>query len=756
MKLRKNRGIVLLIAIITTLLITMFIGSALILSQGGSGRQAHNHDSQVAEMAAESGLQYCVARLADNPNWKGDGIGLIVDQPDGLTIYEDRGNIVGVFESDGRVGQFRVRFNYQDDSGDDTDGFIDPADPQMFIDHQFVSLNNVTHASSAPLFRADGPNNSVTSSSAQAGEVPAGSVTLLVEGRSGAALRGVGGQTPATLNPAVSGPVRKSVIEATYKLAGSPSFDAAAQAGGHLEIGLEHAANEIDAGELVVSAVDSSPPRVRSKSTVTVNKEGDPTLEGRYMSDVSGEILAPNSGADFFGHNVNDVPINEENGDFLRVPWDEVKKATAAGPTLEAGTYVIWDDGSLHYYDMNYSDYATFIQGDPTNPGTTMATNDLPAGLTFDGNGKITVSEDLLITSTTLSDELNIIPRAGAQEEPEGGSGGTFVTQIPNWVGDNSITDTIGLVSYLGGSSDMNEFLTMIAPKVDNFSHGGEQWTWEVNGSFNTPGSRDAMLTALMTGGTQIEVDTSIGGGANLDFLDPVGGGGGSMYTIKDGVFLDWLQSNGNGLPQGLLELSNGGAAPPATKTVADLELHFAPPAGESATISSTGDVRLGMGIFGEGGSITTEGNIRIVGARTDLAANPNGMEGVNLYAKGDIDLFALIPDGDTSQADDFEYADFTLTGLVYTQQNFRAHMGHDSNKINKWGQLTVRGALVAFGGDPDPDLTPLQNPGDNGHGNIQFTGHTMNLQFDPAYLGGLVQSLPASPLDQIFYNRIQ
>ena len=53
--------------------------------------------------------------------------------------------------------------------------------------------------------------------------------------------------------------------------------------------------------------------------------------------------------------------------DFFNLRWDEVSKADAAPDTeravhIPAGTYVHWEDGSVHYYDMGLKEYQEYME----------------------------------------------------------------------------------------------------------------------------------------------------------------------------------------------------------------------------------------------------------------------------------------------------------------------------------------------------------------------------------------------------------
>ena len=162
--------------------------------------------------------------------------------------------------------------------------------------------------------------------------------------------------------------------------------------------------------------------------------------------------------------------------------------------------------------------------------------------------------------------------------------------------------------------------------------------------------------------------------------------------------------------------------------------------------LSTTGDMRIGAAIQAEGGALTSEQQIRVVGlGATDLLANPNAEEGVNIYAKGDVVFSTLEQNGDQ-----WDYMDVQLNGMIYTQGNFKAKLGMDSPDVSRWGIFNLTGALVAYGGDPDG-----QDPGANGEGNFSLNAETSHIQFDPNYIGQLLKELPADPTFTTILNDV-
>ncbi len=724
----RRRGIYLLTSLIFALMVVMFVSAGLMLGRGGTHAAVHAADLEAADLAAQSGLQYCLARLVENPAWRGNGNARVVDTPE-LVVEEDNGNIVGLLLDQGRVSQFRVRFNYQDDAHGDADGTPDPA---LTIQHPFVSVNNLVNGGSAGLPRADGPAYSVLPASPRPANIPGHSVALLVEGRTGPGLRDHTGAAP---NAPPAGSVHTRVLEATYRIENLPGADAVAQGGSNIEARLQDVTGVMS----VTSASGGETPRVRSKGTVSVTNPDGSAL-ANYASD-GGEVLS-GPGSLNANYDAGQVTVNTEaaGSGFYNLTWSDVKKADASDPTLPAGTYVWWDNGTLHYYDMNYSDYVTFIEGSPSSEGALVDPGALPSGLSIDlAARRVTITGDLSIAPTGAgSTDFAMIPRSGAQEEPDSAAAGGPAPALPG----SRPADAASATNYY--NVVVNDFnvgapfhqLLMTLGTTGSIDDGsGNTITWDI-GNLNMNNDKALALQHLFSGGSFHSVDPPAA----------LVNGASSPFTLDIANFNTWVSAAPlGGEPEGEIDL---GGAVTDSLTVKDLEVHFQPPSGQSATLSAAGNVRIGAGVFGEGGSITSEREIRIVGARTDLAANPNGVEGVNLYAKGDIVLNALVPN--TASPGNFLYESFNLKGVVYTWGNFVAQLGYEGPDVGAWGNLNIHGAIIAYGGDP-----ATQQPGDGGGGAIRVTAHGANFVYDPAYLLGVHQTLPPSPLSPLYWDRL-
>ncbi|MCA9781617.1 MAG: hypothetical protein KC800_33095, partial [Candidatus Eremiobacteraeota bacterium] len=211
MGIKKRNGIVLISVMFITVLIGMYVASTMILSRGQILTGKQSRESQLAESAARSGIEYALARLEENVEWRGDGNGVVVDSP-GLTVVEDNGNVVGLIRgTDGSQSQFRIRFNFQDGAAGG-DGLEDPGSAMAF-DSPHVSVNNLINMVEVPLPMGDGAGYSVAGTSS--GVVPPGAVALVCEGRVSPGLDSAG---PANPNPSLDRVTSTRVIEGFYRV----------------------------------------------------------------------------------------------------------------------------------------------------------------------------------------------------------------------------------------------------------------------------------------------------------------------------------------------------------------------------------------------------------------------------------------------------------------------------------------------------------------------------------------------------------
>lgn len=722
---RKSRsGIYLMTTLVTSVTVVMLMGAGIHLAQ--QDLAAASRSTQEAEAAAQSGVAYVQARLAENYQWRGDANAVVVNTPE-LWVREDRGNIVGLVRNEaGNTSSFRVRFNGQDDALGNPDGLPDPAVLPILMPH--VSVQNLLGGSARPVISGTGSFYTVDPNRPGNYDVPAGSACVLVQGLAGAGLRDC---TAANPQPTSNTGVVERVMEVYLRATAGPGGDAAVMAADAISIDLGAGGTAAK----VTSAQNSVVPQIRSKSTITVSggagtnyispkgrtKSGDGGLNAQYSS---GQV----------------TPGQETSGSFYSLTWANVKKATASDAVLPGGVYVLWDDNSLHYYNQSYSDYVNTIQADPTNAGT-LVTN-LPSGVQLDNNGKLTVTRNLFIDgSSAATSEFTYIPRKGAQEDlPSANQSAT--TYNSSYVNGLPQSTQVGAGNgWTGGPQAASWTVPLASPLTANLTAGEGNWgggTWyglrlEDQGNGTATLRVDSgyqPLSNLISGAPSITANPQL---ALTMVMQTMSSSNNPQFQQIYGAL------TGGGGSTSMKELNLGAVAP--SKRSDDLEVEFDPPSGKSAILSASGDVRIGSRVSGKGGSITSAGQIRIVGAGSNLAANRK--DGLNLYAKGDIVLSSLQQTG----ANQYQYKDFKMKGVIYTWKNFQAKIGYDDAAVTRWGKLDVEGAVVAYGGDP------AGNPGNLGGGQFSVAAQSVDLLYDQAYLTQLNSAPSPGPLTRTLWH---
>ncbi|MBI3926839.1 MAG: hypothetical protein HY319_14985 [Armatimonadetes bacterium] len=724
----SRRGIYFVSTLLVAVVLALVLTAALMMVRGNLGASVNVSSADMALKAAESGLRYAQARLGENYAWRGDGAGVIVDTPD-LMVREENGNVVGLLRaSGGDYAQFRIRFNYQDDALWNEDGLEDPT-AEMWVSHPYVSVNNIQGGSAMPVPRATGPNYMVETTSPRPYEVPSGTVAVLVEGRAGYGLRDV---SPTDLNAAlgVNQNVSVRVVEAYLRANNIPGLDAAAMAAGHIRVNLPPGSKD---SMTVTDKSKASIPRVRSKDVVEV--EAGSGVDGKYVSD-SGEVYATDKALHASYDPTKVTPMKENSGDaFYKLTWDDVKKADPASgdQTIPAGTYVLWDDGTLHYYDMGYDAYVDYIEDNPTDAG---ATPILPSNLVFDKT-KLTVKGNIYAQETAAgTKEFNLIPREGAQEDIPGVGGEEEEEEEDYEELAETVVDTVmpGISSVYSSSPTYS--VTWTVPLAGTVPGGVQEYIdptgWR--GFIKLTDNGDGTGTLILDDKNVLNLNP------RLD-IDPVGALGRALEIADEEPAVQAILASiavGTG-SSGMKPIDLGGID---DKLDPDkIEVKFEPPAGSSAILSAEGSVRLGARVTGVGGSITSAEDISIIGAGSDLSASLE--EGLNLYAQGDIVLSSL----KQMKADEYEYKNFKMKGVIYSWGDFKAKIGYDDAKVKKWGSFHLEGALVAYGGDP------TGAPGAGGNGAVDIAAQKVDLIFDPAYLVQIERTPQPGPLSQTFYT---
>ncbi len=504
---------------------------------------------------------------------------------------------------------------------------------------------------------------------------------------------------------------------------GTPSEDAVAMANNGITAMLPTGSGNVS----LSSSLSGVPTKLRSNQGLTVTNGGPKNL---VSTEAKAHYLTTYSAT---ASNVDAVQ-DTGPGAFYRLAYGDLRPPSASGGTLTAGTYVAWQDGTLHYYDMSLAKYKAHIAATPGDPG--LASPPLPAGMTYE-NFHFTVKDDVQVAGTTETRDLAIIPRSGAAEkEGEAGAGGGAVAASDLSAAMNG--DPNSLVYAGGGASSFtfkSDELKSVWGKVNKWAHdqgGGID-------AMTTPDEYHAIIsgTNFDISGTTIQVNNSVSWPVTSGYLaDYIHRWAVATDSFGDPDFValsSLLSVPGAGVP-GLIPNSGGD-----TLTAKDLTVNFAPENSDRfAVLAGAGNVTLGSGLEGQGGSLTSPQDIKVVGMGVNLAANENAQQGVSLYAGGNIDINTFQQTGVDGTKIVGAYRNLDLKGMVYACGDFVARLG-DPNSDATWGKAALQGCLVAYGSDPS--LGP-PNPS-SGKGAIRLTAAEASLRFNPAYLQDLLVDPP-------------
>lgn len=736
---KKSRGIFLVSVMFVAMLAAMFVGAALELAPGGLGRARQNGESLMAQKASRSGIEYALTRLRQDARWCGASNRVVVDTPD-FFVTENDGMVIGwLKDSSGSVGQFRIRFNLIDGSPG-ADGLPDPAAPFDFS-YPYVSVNNLMGNSETTSRATDGTDRVI---------VPAHAVYLAVEGRAG---RGLSGLDSANFNPGQTfSSVTPCTIECIQRVTnlGPPVDQAVVMGGGNVSLRLRD-----PAGKVQIDATSSGAlVRMRSKGDIAVEDGASPNVDAP-----NAVLLANNVSANLPGTGVT-VDVEDPAAEFYKIPASDVHTADGTH-TLMGGTYTVDQNGNVDYYDMPLATYLERMS-DPATAATTLPT---VASFTFNGSVaslsspaagqyELTISGDLLVEpSTTGQQDLAIIPKRGAKAsraDGGGGGGGGGIYTIP---GDTTVAP-VAANFVMGG--DANHYLSSTA---DNVFYATVAQTAGLSNTIAWGGGGEVTGQIQWGGGAITNLQAS---GSVYSNFDNVAGNFPHIYTaIANAVGSDpnlfdqfpgqlsmwgYTTAGGGGAGGGGTGGGTGGVATEVTDTLTtrNLTLNLQPPApGGSVTLSSPGDLVIGATLNGTGATLVSGRDIRIIGTGLDLSSEPGASRGLSMYANGNISVSTYTEDLSGASAVD-AYRDFSVTGTVYANQGFSAVVGEEDVGYKSFN---LRGALVAYGGDP-----ATGNPGSAG--TVDITAASSNLIFDPAYLMDLYENLPGGlKLEPLTWN---
>lgn len=381
---RRRRGIVLVTTLVSLVLVIMIVTAVVNINIGSARLGSRFHERETALMAAHSGLEYALTRLQEDLTWRGAPRGadsawkLILDGPQ-VRVYEGNGNVVGFLgRGSDRPSFFRIKFNYEDGSGGLD--YLEDSAQEQFISSPYVSVNNLYRSKVLAVYPANAEGvleverykdrygtERLRVSQAEASHfLPPFTCNLIVEGLAGTALRDC--QDPSDL--------ANLNLTSSYQ---RPSWAVGSLASRKVEVYLR-AQTERFEEEVVASAANYLELYSNSLGVSTVDEERSPGLRSLLNAQMDyGDDLEFARGQLFFndifrfqkrerrwGEKFKDSRGEEweskrdyEEQNLTSLKWDEVPKANEEGQytLLPSGTYV-WEEvrgkNQLRYYPGYY------------------------------------------------------------------------------------------------------------------------------------------------------------------------------------------------------------------------------------------------------------------------------------------------------------------------------------------------------------------------------------------------------------------
>ncbi|MBX3170689.1 MAG: hypothetical protein KF760_25010 [Candidatus Eremiobacteraeota bacterium] len=707
---RKTRRAIMLISVLLISMLTlMFATAAISLAPSGLARSAADSSLAAADRATRSGLDWARSRISQDPRWKATNVQTF--NAPGLYVTEGQGQVTGWVAENSTWNRFRIRFNYQDGTAS-----TDPASDEMndptttWSDFPYCSCNNLVGGSSRPLPLAQGMLGAYTSSGPWATSqltIPSNTLVLSIEGGSGRSVAMSGGQPSAFV-----GSYHKRIAQAVLHLGNNqPITDAAVMAAGNLFVTSNAPA--------LLNAPAGQTARMRTKADLNIDGGITSTI-GELMHGGSQSVSGPVTGV---------TVKSEDTTGLYQIPADKVRNPVSP-IGLQAGTYLVNASGQLMYVNMDYKDY---VMASPQPTGTAVA---LPSGMsitTNPGSPKFTV---------TLSKDLQINPSGsitGFALVPEGGA--------PQSAGYGGVPAAANPLPALTASGIMNAYFSSpYSSKLPLDADSLAAWkTILDNAPASTVSSTSASASSIGIGSVPSSAVTytryTVGGGSvwlpNGIPASPAKGyiwkesssslpGALSSAAVADFTALQTATAAA-ATPTGPAP-----AAPPSTALrPKDLELQLQGGA-NGVMVANDGDITIGAQIASNGSALVSKGDIRLIGTSTDFNSSSGTQLGLNLYAQGNI----LIDAYDLDSTSGGSFHSVKLQGVVYAWKDITVLAADGSG--TSVGPFTLKGSMVAYGGDP-------AGPSTTGAGNVTVTAGSVDITYDPSYVAALAPAGPFS-----------
>ncbi|MBS2034471.1 hypothetical protein JST97_05775 [bacterium] len=708
---RKSRRAIMLVSVLLFSMLTlMFATAAISLAPASLARSAADSGLTASDRATRSGLDWVRSRISQDPRWNA-AVAQTFTAP-GLYVREGEGQVVGWVAEGSSWSRFRIRFNYQDgaaSSAPDSDGMNDPS--TAWTDFPYCSCNNLTGSNSRPLPVAQSLTSSSSSSpwtGAPQLTVPSTAMVVSIEGASGRNVS-LNAGTPQNF----IGAYHKRVAQVVLKLGNNqPITDAAVMAAGNLLL--------TSSSVVQLNATGGAPARMRTKSNLTVNAG---------VTSPLGELM--HAGSQTISGTLSGVTVKSEDATGLyRIPASKVR-VPSSPIGLQAGTYLVDATGHLLYVNMEYKDY---VAASPKPPGTAVPT---PAGMTIavtSGNPKvsITLTKDLQISPSGALTGFALVPDGGAPQSAT--YGGIAATTPPT----SPVLTTPDILAQYFNSNYSNKM------PLDTATLAAWQAMASANPRLTLANSSASGSRSNSSGYATTSVpytEYSVSGGGRLLIPNTLPTPPTQAYIWQVGANISNVLNAAAPAEFAGLQTATAASmpAPPATPPAAasaglkpkDLELKLQ--GGSSGVmLANDGDITIGAQIASNGSALVSKGDIHLIGTSTDFNSSSGTQLGLNLYAQGSITVDAY--DLDATAGGTFHSV--KLQGVVYAWKDVTVLAADGSGSST--GPFTLKGSLVAYGGDPAGSSTA-------GTGNVTITAGSVDITYDPSYVAGLAPAGPFS-----------
>lgn len=710
MSTKRNGGIVLVTTLLMMVLVVMMVTVVVYAGSGGLALTGNFYEREAALMAADSGLQYAMTRLQSNGNWRGNGTDIDTSgvASAGFSVIERDGNVMGFLTTtNGHASQFRIKFNYEDGPGGE-DG-LDDSPSGRELRSPLVSVNNLLSATARPVKRAN--KNGIGIDPAPASySVPRKTACIIVEGLAGWGLREATKDNPYQV---VEGRgITRRVVEAYLTLDNSEMADSVAYSGGSIDATLP------SGGKFAVSTKDDDVvPRLRTLNNVEINPTGGGSVN--YDDGTNGEVSLGTSESNTF--TLNNSPAADERvihnttsdnfKSLNKLTWDSIAKAGTGDTRMPGGTYVWRVDSSgpyLEYFDVELSGSEALPEA---GTGRRIDTNNVTSsgdGVSVDTAGmallmsknvlvepsengatSLAVRTDPEVTATARRPTVAFMPPPGSTKSPILTASGS-VRLEGAVLGSGSVTSENEII-FQGPS------VLEADPETGVSLYAKGDITVEAIPApvASLQGAVADYIEAELMAGRELPSTSKI-----QDFLLSDAGQA-TLNTITTNLTRGGGISIGGGNAPDVMPPHNGGGedggdhddgSPPYTRG-------GGPPMGLPDTARAYG-VR--------------------VPTTTDISTS-DYMERKEQQLEKILAKFGRI-----------DYADQSLTGVIYTWKNFNANLGGN-------GLLHVTGTLVAYGGIPNGTNEATAGSSD---GNINITAGGVDLVYDSSYIQDLLNDV--------------